>query len=96
MKIINTISIFREKTFIVLTTIFVCIILLEIGLRVIGQTPSNTADGFFVQFGDSYRLKKNITKVTKRPSYSYVARRNWEFHCLIYIEVKKEEEKINF
>ncbi len=55
----------------VLATIAVCAILAEFGLRAAGRPPSNTTEGFFDQHGRSYRLKKNLTKIVKIPSYSY-------------------------
>jgi hypothetical protein len=72
----NSIHNFLEKMFVVMATIFVCLIFLEIGLRAFGRKPTNMADGIFEQSGDSYLLKKNITKVIKRPSSSYVTYTN--------------------
>jgi len=52
------------------------VILLEFGLRIAGRSPTNMTDGFFVQYDDSYRLRPNLTKVTRWPGYSYVAHTN--------------------
>ena len=61
---------------IVLITIIFCLTLLEIGLRISGHRPSNMTDGFFEKYGNSYRLKKNIKKITNWPSYSYITYTN--------------------
>jgi hypothetical protein len=57
----------------VVLTLAACTVLLEVGLRIAGRSPSNTVEGFFVQHGESYRLRPNMTKVVNWPSYSYVA-----------------------
>lgn len=58
--------------FVILPTLIACLMLLEIGLRLIGRTPSNMSDGIFEQFQNSYRLKKGITKISRTPVYSCV------------------------
>lgn len=63
-------GVFRVSLFVVFPTVLICLAGLEIGLRVLGQVPSNTMDGFHEQFNNSYRLKKNITKIVKTPDYS--------------------------
>jgi hypothetical protein len=52
-------------------TVVLCIGLLEIGLRSIGRSPSNTSEGIGEAYKDFYRLKKNIEKGIRWPSYSY-------------------------
>lgn len=61
---------------IILPTVCACLILLEIGLRLTGQFPSNTTDGFFEQYKTSYRLKKNITKIQKTAVYACTVHTN--------------------
>lgn len=56
----------------VFPTVLICLAVLEIGLRVIGRVPSNISDGIFEQYKNSYRLKKNITKVSRTPVYSCI------------------------
>ena len=56
----------------VFPTVLVCLMILEIGLRVIGRVPSNTSDGIFEKYNNSYRLKKNTTKVSRTPVYSCI------------------------
>lgn len=65
-----------EKLFVIAVTILLCLMILEIGLRILGRNPSNMTDGIFEQFDDSYRLKKNITKVTKWPTLTYIVHTN--------------------
>lgn len=54
-------------------TVVACFVLLEIGLRILDRPPSNATDGFFVQYGDSYRLRPNLNKIVRWPAYEYVA-----------------------
>ena len=61
----------KNKFAAIIVTIIVCLIMLELGLRAIGRSPTNMADGIAEQWGDSFRLKKNITKVMKFPAFSY-------------------------
>lgn len=56
----------------VFPTVLVCLVILEIGLRVIGRVPSNMSDGIFEKYNNSYRLKKNITKISRTPVYSCI------------------------
>lgn len=55
----------------VLMTLAACLVILEFGLRAVGRGPTNMADGTAEQDGDSFRLKKNSTKVIKYPAYTY-------------------------
>lgn len=55
---------------VVLPTVILCLAGLEVGLRVLGRLPSNTTDGFFEASAKSYRLRKNITKVSRSPSFT--------------------------
>jgi hypothetical protein len=61
----------KKKAAVVLLTVLACLIMLELGLRAIGRAPTNMADGIADQYGDSFRLKKNVTKVIKFPAFSY-------------------------
>lgn len=66
-----------KKTFVaVILTVLVCLVLLEIGLRAVGRSPTNMAEGIADQYGDSFRLKKNITKTVKFPAFSYTVHTN--------------------
>ena len=44
-------------------TLMVCLLLLEIGLRVMGRRSFEISQGEYAQHGSSYRLKKNTTKI---------------------------------
>jgi len=55
----------------ILLTLLGCLAMLELGLRAIGRSPTNKADGIADQYGDSFRLRKNITKIMKFPAFSY-------------------------
>jgi hypothetical protein len=61
----------KKKAGALIFTILVCLLLLEIGLRIIGRQPTNMADGIAVQNGDSYKNKANITKALRFPAFSY-------------------------
>lgn len=65
-----------KKLFLCIFVFLLCILILEISLRMLGRAPSNMAEGVYVQNGDSYRLKKNITKLTRWPSLSYITYTN--------------------
>jgi hypothetical protein len=56
---------------IALPVLIICLTIMEGGLRLSGRLPSNTTDGFFEAHNNSYRLKKNISKVVKAPGYSF-------------------------
>lgn len=60
-----------ENCFIILLTVILCAGLLEVGLRCMGRAPTNTAESFVEQGGLSYRLKRNVTKIVRWPSFSY-------------------------
>lgn len=60
-----------EKIFIITFTLIICLLILEIGIRISGQALSNTTDDIFDQWDDSYRLKKNVKKITNWPSFSF-------------------------
>lgn len=64
------------KILVILGTIFACTLLLEAGLRIIGRLPSNLTDGYFEQHGNSYRMKKNMEKVTSWPSFTFTTKTN--------------------
>jgi len=54
----------------IMPTVLICFAFLEIGLRATGRAPSNTTDGFYVQYNKSYRMKKNFSKRVHTPSYT--------------------------
>ena len=78
MKVVDNLDFktFFNKIVIVIMTLIVSLILLEAGLRLIGRMPTNMTDGFYEQYGNSYRLKMDIKKVTNWPSFSYVTYTN--------------------
>jgi len=65
-----------RKAGVVLMTLLVCLVTFELGLRGIGRRPTNMADGIADQDGDSFRLKKNVTKVMRFPAFSYTVHTN--------------------
>lgn len=65
-----------KKITAVLITAFLCLILLEAGLRLIGRQPTNMADGIAEQYGDSFRLRRNVKKTLKFPAFSYTVHTN--------------------
>lgn len=66
----------KKKVGLVLRTLLLCILMLEAGLRVIGRNPTNLSEGIGEQYGDSFRLRKNITKIVKFPAFSYTIHTN--------------------
>ncbi|MDH7513870.1 MAG: hypothetical protein QHH14_13065 [Clostridiales bacterium] len=67
--------IIRTTTVILISLLF-CFLILEICLRILGQAPSNITEGVYEQDEGSYRLKKNIKKLTKWPSLNYITYTN--------------------
>ncbi len=64
----------------IVLTLFCCFLILEVGLRATGHFPTNITEGIFEQNGNSYKLKKNITKIIHTPSYTYTVHTNsWGF-----------------
>ncbi len=66
----------KKRAFAILMTALACLIMLELGLRAIGRSPTNMADGIADQYRDSFRLKRNITKVMKFPAFTYTVHTN--------------------
>jgi hypothetical protein len=66
----------KKKAGVVLLTVLACLIMLELGLRAIGRSPTNMAEGIADQYGDSFKLKKNVTKVMRFPAFSYTVHTN--------------------
>jgi hypothetical protein len=60
----------RKATLVVAPTLVVCLVLLEVGLRLRGDLPSNATDGIFQAYGKTYRLRPGTTKLTRTPSYT--------------------------
>lgn len=60
-----------EKLVIVSVSLLICILILEIGLRVIGRKPTNIVSGDYEQWGSSFRQKKNLEKSIHWPAFSY-------------------------
>lgn len=65
-----------RRSLTVLLTVIVCTGLLEIGLRSIGRRPSNTSEGIGEAYKDFYRLKRNVEKEIRWPSYTYTIHTN--------------------
>lgn len=65
-----------KKIGVVSFTVIACLIILEFSLRAVGRWPTNMADGTAEQFGDSFRLKKNVAKVIRYPAYTYTVYTN--------------------
>lgn len=61
----------KKRIGVVIGTVLICSFGLEWGLRAIGRTPTNMAEGIADQYGDSFRLKRNITKTVKFPAFTY-------------------------
>jgi hypothetical protein len=59
----------RTAHLLVLPTVLACLAMLELGLRLQGKLPSNVTDGIFEQHGSGYRLRRNMTKVSRTPSF---------------------------
>jgi hypothetical protein len=60
----------RAAFLLVLPTVVVCVLALELGLRLQGRLPSNQTEGIFEAHGEAYRLKRNQTKVFRTPSFA--------------------------
>ena len=70
----------RRAATVVLPTVLACVVVLEIGLRVSGRPASNVTDGIFAAHGDTYRLRRNMTKVSQTPSFRCTIHTNsWGF-----------------
>ena len=68
---------FFQKSFVIFTTMAICVILLETGLRILGKNPSNMTEGIYEDNGkDSYRLQKNISKRNNWSAFSYTVYTN--------------------
>lgn len=65
-----------KKGAVVILTLLACVAMLELGLRATGRIPTNTTEGIAEGFGDSFRLKKNITKRFNYPAFSYTVHTN--------------------
>lgn len=66
----------RTALLLVLPTLAVCVLLLEVGLRVKGRQPSNQTEGVYEAHGSAYRLLPNQSKVFRSPSFSYTVKTN--------------------
>jgi hypothetical protein len=65
-----------KKGMIIIFTILACLVMLELGLRAIGRSPTNVTQGIAEQYGDSFKLKKNIIKRLNEPAFSYTVYTN--------------------
>jgi hypothetical protein len=59
------------KSLLVLGTLFVCVLILEIGLRMIGRYKMGAVDGFLAPGGVSYVLQSNVTKTVTWPTLTF-------------------------
>lgn len=59
------------KSLLVLGTLFVCVLILEIGLRMIGRYKMGAVDGFLAPGGVSYVLQTNVTKTIIWPTLTF-------------------------
>jgi len=58
-------------TAIILCTLAACVVLLEMGLRVIGRYPINSLQGYFAQGSIAYRLRPNVSRTIKWPTTTF-------------------------
>lgn len=65
-----------KKIGVVSLTVLACLIMLEIGLRAVGRRPTNMTDGTAEQNGDSFRLRKNASKIIHYPAFTYTVHTN--------------------
>ena len=61
----------RAMVALVAPTLILCVGLLEVGLRLAGRLPSNSTEGIYDQHGTGYRLRRNLTKLSRTPSFSH-------------------------
>lgn len=66
----------RALALLVVPTLAVCVVALEVGLRLQGNLPSNLTGGIFEARGEAYRLKANQDKIFRTPSFSCRVRTN--------------------
>jgi hypothetical protein len=63
----------RRGLTVVLPTLLACLVVLEVGLRLSGRPASNVTEGIFeAHAGNTYRLRRNMTKVSQTPSFRCV------------------------
>jgi hypothetical protein len=72
----NLVKALFNRVVVIALTLFCCVIMLEIGLRLEGRLASNITYGAYVQHGDSYRLAKDMEKVTRWSLRSFLIRTN--------------------
>jgi hypothetical protein len=63
---------FLLKGLVVIGTVLVCLLILEVGLRIMGRYPTNSSTGFFAQGRSGYRLKKNFSQTIHWPAGSFI------------------------
>jgi len=66
----------RTGLLVVAPTLVLCLVMLEVGLRALGQLPSNATEGMFEKNGSTYRLRANLTKRLRTPSYTCTVETN--------------------
>jgi hypothetical protein len=59
------------KCLVVLGTLIVCLVILEVSLRLSGRYPMGNLEGYFERGGLSYGLKRNLTKQVLWPTMSF-------------------------
>ncbi len=60
----------RAGLLFVVPTLLVCVAMLEVGLRLRGVVPSNSTEGLFQPWGNTYRLRPNMTKLLRTSAFS--------------------------
>ena len=76
MKLNIHLKTFLNRTLVIFIVLIFCFSLLEIGLRVIGRVPTEMMEGIVEQWGSSFRLKNNLKKTIRYPSFSYEVNTN--------------------
>src|SRR5687767_10585053 len=61
----------RVKCLLILGTVLLCMVILEVGLRVTGRYRMGAVSGYLAEGGLSYVLKKNATKTVFWPGMSW-------------------------
>lgn len=65
-----------SRVLIVLGTIIFCLFILEIGLRLVNRAPSGNTVDINEQWGDSYKLQKNVIKKFQYPAFTFTVYTN--------------------
>ncbi|HER44351.1 MAG TPA: hypothetical protein ENO08_07825 [Candidatus Eisenbacteria bacterium] len=66
----------REAIVVCIATLAVCFLMLEIGLRVKENRSFDISEGEYVQYGNSFRLRKNMTKLNRWSTSTFTIKTN--------------------